>query len=110
MSKLEIRKATIDDASLILDFVKELATYEKAEDEVVATVEDIQRNLFSNGTTTEAVICSSEGKPIGFAVYFLNFSTWLGKNGIYLEDLYVSHHTAAGNGLVCAKIVEQFSG
>ncbi len=110
MLKLEIRKATIDDASLILDLVKELATYEKAENEVVATVEDIQRNLFSNCTTTKAIICTSEGKPIGFAVYFLNFSTWLGKNGIYLEDLYVSQsHRGLGAGKKMLKYLAQIA-
>ena len=90
MSEVKIRKATIEDSSLILSFVKELATYEKAQNEVVATVDDIEKNLFNMNTTTEAVICLSGNKPIGFAVYFLNFSTWLGKNGLYLEDLYVS--------------------
>lgn len=55
-----------------------------------ATAEDIANNLFDSNTTTEAVICLSADKPIGFAVYFFNFSTWLGKNGLYLEDLYVS--------------------
>ncbi|MET4695588.1 GNAT family N-acetyltransferase [Endozoicomonas lisbonensis] len=90
MSEVQIRKANIDDASLILSFVKELAIYEKAENEVIATVEDIEKNLFDESTTTEAVICLYGGKPVGFAVYFLNFSTWLGKNGLYLEDLYVS--------------------
>ncbi len=90
MSEIEIRKANTNDSSLILDFIKELASYEKAENEVRATVEDIEKNLFDNKTTTEAIICISNNKPIGFAVYFLNFSTWLGQNGLYLEDLYVS--------------------
>lgn len=90
MTKLEIRKATIQDASIIFRFIKELAIYEKSEDEVVTTVEALKENLFDDNTTTEAVICFSENNPIGFAVYFLNFSTWLGKNGLYLEDLYVT--------------------
>ncbi len=90
MSEVAIRKATINDSGLILHFVKELATYEKALDEVSATIEDIEVNLFDENTTTEALIILSDNKPIGFAVYFLNFSTWLGKNGLYLEDLYVS--------------------
>lgn len=90
MPEIVIRKASVDDSSVILSFVKELAIYEKSENEVVATVEDIERNLFDDRTTTEAVICTYDDKPIGFAVYFLNFSTWLGKNGLYLEDLYVS--------------------
>lgn len=90
MAEVKIRKATIDDSSLILTFVKELATYEKSQDSVLASVDDIKKNLFDKNTTTEAVICLSDDKPIGFAVYFLNFSTWLGKSGLYLEDLYVS--------------------
>ncbi len=90
MSEVQIRKAKIDDSSLILSFIKELAAYEKAENEVIASIEDIEKNLFNESTTTEAVICFSDNQPIGFAVYFLNFSTWLGKNGLYLEDLYVS--------------------
>ena len=90
MTELGIRKANIDDSRLILRFVKELATYEKAEEEVSASVRDIEKNLFDINSTTEAVICLSGDKPIGFAVYFINFSTWLGKNGLYLEDLYVS--------------------
>ena len=90
MTEVKIRKATIDDSSLILTFVKELATYEKSQDAVLASVDDIKKNLFDKNTTTEAVICLSDDKPIGFAVYFLNFSTWLGKNGLYLEDLYVN--------------------
>ncbi|MFK8020477.1 MAG: N-acetyltransferase family protein [Pseudomonadales bacterium] len=99
MSDLVIRKATDKDASLILDFIIELAVYEKAEHEVIATTEDIKKNLFSDNTTTEALICTSNEIPIGYAVYFLNFSTWLGKNGLYLEDLYISpDHRGSGAG------------
>lgn len=90
MLEVKIRKAQIGDSEIILEFVKELAAYEKAPDEVVATVKDIEQNLFDNDTTTEAVICQLDVQTIGFAVYFLNFSTWLGKNGLYLEDLYIS--------------------
>ena len=90
MSEIVIRKATIEDAKLILEFIKELAIYEKAEDEVIATVEDVENNLFCKNATTKAVICTADNQPIGLAIYFLNFSTWLGKNGLYLEDLYIS--------------------
>lgn len=92
MSTLSIREATRADAGVILEFITELAIYEKAEGEVVAGVEDIENNLFDNSTTAKAIICCCEDRPIGFAVYFFNFSTWLGKNGLYLEDLYVSPH------------------
>lgn len=89
MSKILIRSATIDDASLILEFVKGLAKYEKAEHEVLATEAHIKNSLFGSHSTTQAVICEKGGHPIGFAVYFFNYSTWLGKHGLYLEDLYV---------------------
>ena len=99
MTEITIKKATIDDASLILAFIKELAIYEKAEHEVIAKVEDIKANLFADTTTTHAVICTINNKPIGMAIYFLNFSTWLGKNGLYLEDLYISpDYRGAGAG------------
>ncbi len=90
MPEILIKEATIEDAGLILGFIKELATFEEAENEVIATVEDIKNTLFDTATTTKAVICTSDGEPIGFAIYFLNFPTWLGKNGLYLEDLYIS--------------------
>ncbi len=85
-----IRKATAEDAGIILSFITELAIYEKEPDAVVATEEDIATRLFNPETTTEALICDCEGQPVGFAVYFLNFSTWLGRDGLFLEDLYVS--------------------
>lgn len=90
MSGVEIRQATIEDSALIHKFVIELATYEKAEHEVLATVADIENALFGDKTTTKAVVCYFNNEPIGFAVYFFNFSTWLGKHGLYLEDLYVT--------------------
>lgn len=100
---IEIREATPEDAGLILQFIIELAIYEKAEHEVIATEEDIRQSIFSENTTTHALICSVDNKPIGYAVYFFNYSTWLGKNGIYLEDLYVtpdSRGTGAGKALL----------
>ncbi|MES9903889.1 MAG: GNAT family N-acetyltransferase [Sedimenticola sp.] len=104
MSVLNIRKATIDDSALILRFVKELASYEKAEHEVLATKADIKNSLFGGDSTTNAVICSVNNKPVGFAVYFFNYSTWLGKNGLYLEDLYVSpDHRSVGAGKALLK-------
>ena len=90
MSIIEIRQATVEDSALILRFVKELATYEKAEGEVTATESDIENSLFGCESTTNAVVCNINNEPVGFAVYFFNYSTWLGKHGLYLEDLYVS--------------------
>ena len=99
MSEISLRKAGPEDASLILEFIRELAKYERAASEVTATVADIERNLFHPETTTEAIICSIDRKPIGYAVYFLSFSTWLGKNGLFLEDLYISPNSrGAGAG------------
>jgi len=90
VSLLTIKQAAVEDSGLILRFVEELADYEKAAHEVLATESDIRESLFGDNSTTHAVICSVDDKPIGFAVYFFNYSTWLGKNGLYLEDLYVS--------------------
>ncbi len=90
MSAIEIRQAVSEDSALILRFVIELAASEKARHEVRATEADIKRTLFSSESSTSAVICNIDNEPVGFAVYFFNYSTWLGKHGLYLEDLYVS--------------------
>jgi GNAT superfamily N-acetyltransferase len=97
MSAIEIRDASIEDSALILRFVTELAIYEKAEHEVIATQDDIEESLFGPETKTKALICQLNGEAVGFAVYFFNYSTWLGKHGLYLEDLYVSPE-ARGSG------------
>jgi GNAT superfamily N-acetyltransferase len=104
VSEIEIRKATVEDSALILRFVTELAIYEKAEREVVATVSDIRDSLFGGKSTTHGVICNIDNEPAGFAVYFLNYSTWLGKHGLYLEDLYISpDNRGAGAGKALLK-------
>jgi len=90
MPNIEIRPASAGDAELILRFITDLAIYENAEEAVVATADDIRHSLFDAGSTTRAVICEVDSRPAGFAVYFFNYSTWLGKHGLYLEDLYVS--------------------
>jgi GNAT superfamily N-acetyltransferase len=90
MSNLTVRNAVPEDAELILNFITELARYEKAEHHVLATHESILESLFSKDASAKALICSLDDKPIGYAVYFYNYSTWLGKNGLYLEDLYIS--------------------
>ncbi|MDM8515620.1 GNAT family N-acetyltransferase [Desulfobacterales bacterium HSG16] len=110
MSKVEIRKATIEDSSLILGFIKELAIYEKAEDEVLADESDIRTSLFNKDSTTKALICSINKVPIGFAVYFFNYSTWLGRHGLYLEDLYISpEHRGSGAGRAILKHLAQIA-
>ncbi|MBT8069310.1 MAG: GNAT family N-acetyltransferase [Gammaproteobacteria bacterium] len=105
MPHIKIRRAEPADAALILRFITDLAIYEKAENEVVATVADIQRSLFSEGANAHALICDIDAAPAGFAVYFFNYSTWLGRNGLYLEDLYVSPESrgqGAGKALLRA--------
>ncbi len=90
MSTITIRNATPQDTQIILDFIIELAIYEKAEHEVKTNVEETIEAIFGKNSTVKALICEEDGKPIGYAVYFYNYSTWLGKNGIYLEDLYIT--------------------
>ena len=97
MSPLSSRPATPADTDLILQFVRELAIYEKAEHEVLATPEHVQRTLFCEQPSVFGLICLSEGKPVGFAVYFFNYSTWQGQHGLYLEDLYITPD-ARGHG------------
>ncbi|MBM7063264.1 GNAT family N-acetyltransferase [Pseudomonas sp. UL073] len=96
---LHIRPATVDDAALILRFITDLAIYEKAEHEVQTDVAGIEASLFGATSSTRALICEQDGVAIGYAVYFFNYSTWLGKHGLYLEDLYVDPaHRKCGAG------------
>ena len=98
MSKqIQIRDANKSDAPTILQFITELAIYEKEPDAVKTDEQAIIKTLFCEGATAHSVICLEDDEPIGFAVYFYNYSTWLGKNGLYLEDLYVSPDSR-GNG------------
>lgn len=85
---LFIRFAEEKDVSLILKFIKELADYEKLLHEVVATEEILRETLFKR-KAAEVIIAEYKDEPIGFALFFHNFSTFLGKQGIYLEDLYI---------------------
>ncbi len=89
-AKVAIREARADDAALILRFIRELAIYEKAESSVQTDEAGVRESLFGVNATARALICEANGEAIGYAVYFYNYSTWLGRNGIYLEDLYVS--------------------
>jgi len=96
---IEIREAVENDSAQILTFIKELASYEKAIDEVVAEEKDIRESVFGSNSSVNALICTLDENPIGFAVYFYNYSTWQGKKGLYLEDLYVSpEHRGVGAG------------
>jgi len=97
MPDLQIRAAERADVPLILRFVRELAIYEKALDEVVATEATVEQSLFDDGARAFAFICEDAGDPVGFAVCFYSYSTWLARNGLYLEDLYVTPQ-ARGRG------------
>jgi GNAT superfamily N-acetyltransferase len=94
-----IRTATPADVPVIHSMVRELAEYEKALEEVRATEEQLREALFGERPAAFAHIAeSADGEPVGFALWFLNFSTWRGVHGIYLEDLYV-HPDQRGSGL-----------
>ena len=86
---LSVRRATREDAPLVLSFVNELAEYEKLSHVVVATQDVIAEALFGPKSLAEALLGFSGSEPVAFAVYFHNFSTFLGRKGLYLEDLYV---------------------
>ena len=87
-----IRDADKTDCGLILSFIKELAEYEKLLHEVKATEEILHRSLFSNQPYARVIIGEFQGQPVGYALFFNNFSTFTGRPGIYLEDLYVNPH------------------
>lgn len=87
---ITIRDAVSSDAQTILDFIIELAIYEKEPDAVKTDLEETREKIFAKNSSVKALICEENGKAIGHAIYFYNYSTWLGKYGIYLEDLYVS--------------------
>ena len=98
-SSFLIRKALCRDTSLILLFIKELAAYEEMEDEVIATEKDIRETLFNDRPVAKALILEVDGAPIGFSLYFHNYSTFLCRPGIYIEDIYVQKlHRGKGYG------------
>jgi GNAT superfamily N-acetyltransferase len=98
MSDFTIRKAVAEDAELILRFITELAIYENAADQVVATAADLRRSLLGPDANAHALICQDRDLPIGYAVYFYNYSTWLGRNGMYIEDVYIAPEYRNGGG------------
>lgn len=95
----EIRPATEGDAPLILSFIKKLAVYERLADKVTATEDILRETLFGKRRYAEVVIGYHLDEPVGFALFFHNYSTFLGKPGIYLEDLFVDEeHRGKGFG------------
>jgi diamine N-acetyltransferase len=86
---LTLRPAVPTDAALILEYIRELAEYEREPEAAVATEADIRRYAFSEDPLVKVTMAEWDGQPAGCAIWFLNFSTWEGKPGIYLEDLFV---------------------
>jgi GNAT superfamily N-acetyltransferase len=101
----QIRPARVDDVPIILQLIRDLATYERAPAEVVATEEQLIDVLFGERPVAEVLLAFEGESPIGFAVYFYNFSTWLGRPGLYLEDLFVKPQKR-GKGCGRALLVE----
>ena len=103
MANCTFRAAVPGDEVLILDFIRQLAVYERMEDQVVATPELLTEWIFDK-QKAEVVFAEVEGRPVGFTLFFHNFSTFLGRAGIYLEDLFVlPEHRGKGYGkaLLC---------
>jgi GNAT superfamily N-acetyltransferase len=97
-SQLTIRRATPADVALVLGFIRSLAKYEKLEDRVVATEDDLRHWLFGSSPVAEVLLALEGDEAAGFALFFPNFSTFLGRPGIYLEDLFV-RDASRGRGI-----------
>lgn len=104
MSIFQIRKATPEDTQTIFNLIYKLAVYEKLENDVITTVEELRTNIFEKNYA-EVLIAEEDEKPVGFALYFHNFSTFVGKPSIYLEDLFVEPEMR-GKGYGRALLVE----
>ena len=88
-TEFRIRPATVNDLSMVLQLIRDLAEYERAPNDVVATEEGLREVLFGERPSAEVVLAMEGNNAVGFAVFFHNFSTWLGRPGLYLEDLFV---------------------
>ncbi len=94
-----IRSATSEDCIIIVNLIRELAVYEKLESEARATPDDLRKYLFGKRSYAECLIVENHGQAVGFAMYFYNFSTFRGRPGLYLEDLFVlPSHRGRGFG------------
>ena len=105
VAEFQIRPACIEDVPIILELIRDLAAYERAPDEVSATEEQLVDVLFGERPAAEVLLAFEGESPVGFAVYFYNFSTWLGRPGLYLEDLFVKPEKR-GKGYGRALLVE----
>ena len=101
----QIRPARVEDVPVILQLIRDLATYERAPEEVAATEEQLVTVLFGEKPVAEVLLAFEGKSPVGFAVFFHNFSTWLGRPGLYLEDLFVKPEKR-GKGYGRALLVE----
>jgi GNAT superfamily N-acetyltransferase len=101
----KIRSACVEDVPIILELIRDLATYERAPQEVTATEEQLVDVLFGERPAAEVLLAFEGQSAVGFAVYFYNFSTWLGRPGLYLEDLFVKPEKR-GKGYGRALLVE----
>src|SRR5438067_2099821 len=90
MPEIEIRDATPDDAATLLALVKGLAVFERAPDAVTATEADYRRDGFGPNRRFEARLALLDGRPAGFTLFFPNYSTWEGRTGLYLEDIFIA--------------------
>ena len=107
---LVIRKATREDVPAILGLEKELATYEREPDAVIATEEDFLRDGFGERPAFEVLIAEEAAETIGFAFYFFNYSTWVGRKCLYLEDLFVRPaHRGRGAGIALMKALAKIA-
>jgi GNAT superfamily N-acetyltransferase len=101
---MKIVRALPQDCEVILELIKDLAEYEKAPHEVKATVKDLEATLFSSQPSAFCDLVKVDGETVGFAIWFLNYSTWQGKYGIYLEDLFIKpEFRGAGYGKALLK-------
>lgn len=111
-----IRSAVPSDASTILTFIRELGAYEKLEHQITATIHDVKKTLFCDQPKAEVLIAEVGGEPAGFALFFHNYSTFLCKYGLYIEDIYVREEFRGygiGKGLlrhICALAKERDCG
>jgi GNAT superfamily N-acetyltransferase len=105
VADFQIRTARVEDVSIILELIRDLATYERAPDEVTATEEQLVDVLFGERPAAEVLLAYEGESPVGFALFFHNFSTWLGRPGLYLEDLFVKPEKR-GKGYGRALLVE----
>jgi GNAT superfamily N-acetyltransferase len=105
VADFQIRRARVEDVPIILELIRDLAAYERAPHEVIATEDQLVDVLFGKRPAAEVLLAFEGNSPVGFALFFHNFSTWLGRPGLYLEDLFVKPENR-GKGYGRALLVE----